>query len=97
MVGQFLAYAVGAGMVGWMVWAVGASLYSYFADEVKEARRHGETTKSGIMSGMSGLFTCLVMSVVIIIAIIVVVGVGSFFWDILFGPRYGPEYEAWRY
>lgn len=86
MVGQFVAYAVGVGMVGWMVWAVGAALYRYFADEVKEAHRHGETTKSGITSGMSGLFTCLGMSAVIMIAIMVVVGVGSLISDMFFGP-----------
>ena len=90
MVGDFLPYVAGAGMAGWIIWAVGAALYGYFADEVKEAHRHGESTKSGILSGANGLVTCLVMGILIVIALVIIVGVGSFIWETIFTQSTGP-------
>jgi hypothetical protein len=95
--GKVIAFIVGAGMIAWVAWAIGSALYGYFADEIKESLRHGDTTKSGFISGLNGLYTCTAMSILILLVLVIVIWIGSFAWEMLFGPPSKPDFEGWRY
>lgn len=94
-------------------WWIGPLAYMFIRgsidgirERIKEAREQDEPISSFFTSlGKDGasLLSIIVGGIIklivilILIVLVIVVEVTSFVWDMLFGPRYGPEYEAWRY
>lgn len=92
-------------------WWIGPLAYMFLKgsiegirERIKEAREQDEPVSSFFTSlGKDGasllsiIVGGIIKLIVILILLVIVVQVTSFVWDMFFGPRYGPEYEAWRY
>lgn len=77
---------------GPVVWG----LYTALKEEIADAREHDEPVSSVFANIGNGCVGLLVKVVIIGIAVVIVVTVGSFVIDMLSGPSYDREYEAWR-
>lgn len=77
---------------GPVVW----SLFAALKNEIADAREHDEPVSSVFANIGNGCVDLLVKGIVIVVALVIVVTVGSFVIDLLSGPTYDREYEAWR-
>lgn len=90
-----LMLAMAMVLYSWVIIPMGIGIFKGVRKDMRDARERGEPVLS-VFTGYARVSVFLViMGILILIALVLAVGVGSFAWDILFGSSYEPDFDEY--